>query len=74
MKIYTLRLFRDCEQPLRVERLTASTMDVAVGEARRRLAASSFSRSELLDDGRVVGGFQRARRGGDITVLPLFGH
>ena len=74
MKTYTLRLFRDCEQPLRVERLTAPSEDVAVGEARRRLAASSFSRSHLLDDGRVVGGFQRARRGGDVTALPILGH
>jgi hypothetical protein len=50
MKTYTLRLFRDCEQPLRVERLTAPSMDVAVGEARRRLGASAaFSAQDAAE-------------------------
>lgn len=73
MKTFTLRLFRDTQKPLRVEQLTAPTVDAAAREARRRLSSSSFLRSDVLEEGRIVGCFQRSRTGGEITTVPTFG-
>lgn len=73
MKTFTLRLFRDTQRPLRVEQLSAPSLAAAAGEARRRLSASSFCESDVLEGGRIVSRFRRSGRGGEITPVPTPG-